>query len=98
MSSGTKARPNPSRAARRIAELLLKTAIDPRLRRIMYGVSGAIYGVHLQADEASVLAHNEFGSVLLWDENGRQSTLLSATVDEQQGVALSDRFAAEHFD
>lgn len=73
------------------AELLLKTAIDPRLRRIMYGVSGAIYGVHLQADEASVLAHNEFGSVLLWDENGRQSTLLSATVDEQQGVVFSPR-------
>jgi WD40 repeat protein/DNA-binding SARP family transcriptional activator len=73
------------------AELLLKTDLDPRLRRIMYGVNGAIYGVHLQADEASVLAHNEFGSVLLWDENGRQNTLLAATVEEQQGVVFSPR-------
>ena len=77
-------------SARDNAELLLKTAVDPRLRKIMYGVNGAIYGVRLQADGESVLAHNEFGNVLLWDgETGQQSTMLPSTDTEPQGVVLS---------
>ena len=77
-------------SARDNAELLLRTKIDPRLNKIMYGVNGAIYGMRLQADEKSALVHNEFGSVLLWDlATGQQSALLASTVDEPQGAVFS---------
>lgn len=77
-------------SARDNAELLLKTEVDPRLRKILYGASGDIYGMRLQADGKSVLAHNKFGSVLLWDgESGQQDARLASTVDEPQGAVFS---------